>query len=293
MIKQYTQAETRTNARLKNYPDFALLQISNVPLFATGRFEPHDKDFFNFEKTDLPPIREAPEPETDDTPKAEKIVKDPQRSLEEARRRARAAVRDIALCNRFEMMFTLTFDGTKIDRYDPDACYKAVRAWCSNMSQRKGMKYVLIPEYHKKKSGETSPAIHVHGLAIFSDVELVRATYRDGKPRVDNAGRPVYNISTWRYGWSTAVPLDDTYTKAVAYVCKYIGKQEDKIFGKWYLSSRGASDFRKRPEIIPLDDMDYWAYRDEAKLNSGAQYEQNVFRDVRILSEELWRNANV
>ena len=56
-------------------------------------------------------------------------------------------------------------------------------------------------------------------------------------------------MTDWPFGWSTVVPLDGEYEKAVNYVCKYISKQDSKILGKYYLSSRSL---QKSPDIIPI-----------------------------------------
>ena len=116
-----------------------------------------------------------------------------------------------------------------------------------------------------------------------------------GRPRLDKHGRPVFNMTDWGLGWSTVVPLDSDYEKAVNYITKYISKQETKILGKYYLSSRSL---KKSPDIIPIDDLDfdYELFRDSAKLESGVQYESTVYRDVKIISEDFersgeWREA--
>jgi len=83
-------------------------------------------------------------------------------------------------------------------------------------------------------------------------------------------------------------PLDDDYDRAVNYVTKYISKQEEKIFGIYYLSSR---TLRKKPEIVLLEwGLDYDSFVDESKLATGQQYESTVFRDVKIVNEEFDRS---
>ena len=52
----------------------------------------------------------------------------------------------------------------------------------------------------------------------------------------------VYNIPGWTRGYSTAIELYGDYQSAVAYVCKYIGKERCKIGGRWYY---GGGDLRK------------------------------------------------
>lgn len=263
-------ADTVTNARIKRYMVKDVLQVANTELFSTGDFEMHDSKRKRLYDVSRPGD-----------------AADPERSLFESKRRAKSKVRDIALCNRFSHMFTWTLDPELIDRYDAKAIYKKVRVFLTNATQRKGFRYVCIPEYHALKAGEERPAIHMHGLCILGDVQTTPARTPSGQPICDNSGREVLNMKDWTLGFSTCVRLDADYEKAVNYVCKYITKAESKIFGKWYLSSRSL---QKSPDIIPVEPIDYDRFRDEQKIAEKKQTETNVYRDVIIVSEEYKRN---
>lgn len=193
-------------------------------------------------------------------------------------------MRDIALCNHFEYFFTWTLDGRLIDRYDPKIIYPKVHHFLNNAVRRKNFAYVLVPEYHKKKHGETAPAIHMHGLCILGDVPIIRALNKAGKPFSNKRGRPIYHMPTWTWGYSTCVPIDHQYERTTNYLVKYITKSEDKSFGKWYLSSRNII---KSPEIITLDYIPYDQFRDRGKLESHVQNEFEIYEGVTIISEEL------
>lgn len=261
--------EVKTNARVKSYLYKDVLQVANDDIFATGNYERsdgHPKRMY-----DVPPPGQAA---------------DPARSLEESKRRAKAAVRDIALCNRFTHMFTWTLNGAELDRYDADAIYKRMRGFLSNATQRKNFRYVCIPEYHDLRDGEEKPAIHMHGLCVLGDVQIIPSLRSNGQVRLDEAGRQIFNMTDWKLGWSTCVKLDDNYEKAVNYITEYITKCETKIFGKWYLSSRSI---RKKPDILPLERMDFYSFRDETRLEAGAQMEVTLYKDVRVVSEEYGR----
>lgn len=143
--------------------------------------------------------------------------------LERARRRARACVRRLALANSFKWFVTLTLDQTLIDRYDAAAVVRRLSQWCSNQVKRRGLRYVLVPEHHK------DGAIHFHGF--FSDsLEAVPSGH------FDKGGHEIFNLPGWGYGFTTAIELYGDYGAAVAYVCKYIGKEPEKIGGRWYYS---------------------------------------------------------
>lgn len=143
--------------------------------------------------------------------------------IERAKSRARATVRRLALMNDFRWFVTLTVDPKKIDSYDAAAVTKRLSQWLSNRVKRSGLVYVLVPERHK------SGRIHYHGF--FSDsVEAVDSGH------TDKAGHKVYNLPEWDYGFTTAIELYGDYHAAVGYTCKYIGKDSEKIGGRWYYS---------------------------------------------------------
>lgn len=266
--------ETRTNARLKRYLAKDVLQVANDNIFPVGDYEICGSN-----------KRKRPY----DVPSKGNAA-DPQRSLSESQRRARSKVRDIALCNKFDYMFTWTLDADKIDRYDPVVIYKKMRAFLSHATQRKGFTYVCIPEYHKQKDGEEKPAIHFHGLCNLGSVKISPAVSPSGTLLTDKGGRQIFNMTDWTLGFSTCVPLDDDYEKAVNYVCKYITKAEEKIFGKWYLSSRCL---QKSPDIVPIDGgISFEDFRDPEKLETGEQYESTAYLDIRIVSEEYERDIH-
>ena len=166
--------------------------------------------------------------------KRERKSSDPKgEDLERSMRRARSKLRRLALANDFRWFVTLTFNPEKVDSFDAAAVVKKLNAWCSNMVQRKGLRYILIPELHP-----TSGRIHFHGF--FSDcLEVVDSGH------TDKQGHKIFNLPQWTLGFTTAIELYDDYTKAVGYVCKYIGKEDGKITGRWYYS---GGDLRE-PEV--------------------------------------------
>jgi len=235
MLYTTSLADVLSNARVKKYPTSDVLQIANVPIFRRPGFEERERPYA------VP---------------AKGGARDPERALAVSRARAKAAVRDIAMCNQFTHFFTWTLDPAKIDRYDRDAIKKRVYHFLKNTSHRKGFSYVCVPELHE------DGAIHFHGLCGLGSVKLVRAINpHSGKELSDPAGRPVYNMSDWTLGFSTCVPIDENYERTCNYLTKYLSKGTEKIFGKWYLSSRALI---KRPEIELIDGgMDYRAFLEE------------------------------
>ena len=143
--------------------------------------------------------------------------------MERSMRRARSKLRRLALANEFRWFVTLTIDPQKCDSFDGAAVVKKLNAWCSNMVQRHGLKYILVPERHQ------SGRIHFHGF--FNDcVKPVDSGHTDSQ------GHTIFNLPQWSLGFTTAIELYDDYTRAVGYVCKYVGKQGEKPAGRWYYS---------------------------------------------------------
>lgn len=165
-------------------------------------------------------------------------------------RRARAKLRRLALANEFEYFVTLTLDQTKIDRYDPAIIIKALNRWCDNMVRRNGLRYVLVPEFHTLKEGEEVPAIHFHGFIAGKNLPVVDSGHKD------TCGETVYNLPQWGYGFSTAIRLRGEYPRAVAYVCKYIGKQQgQRPMGRWYYSGGALKEPPKEFMDVDFDKL--------------------------------------
>lgn len=165
-------------------------------------------------------------------------------SRERAQRRARIAVRDLGLSNDWAYFVTLTLDAKRIDRYDPVEVVKHLNHWLDNRVRRDGLAYVLVPEHHK------DGAIHFHGF------------FNDALPVVDSGhhdagGHTVYNLPAWGWGFSTAIALYGERAAAVAYCCKYVAKQQEKIGGRWYYSGGKL----RRPDVEWCD-VDFDALAD-------------------------------
>ena len=162
--------------------------------------------------------------------------KAPRDRTDELIRLHRERVRDIVLMNDFTHFFTITINPEEIDSFDVQAVKRKLHKWLNNQQQRKGLQYILIPEYHK------SGRIHAH--ALVNDVfNLVDSGIRYN-------GKIVYNVPEWRYGWTTAIPVDENKLKLAYYVTKYITKGSEKIFGKYFWSSK---NIQREPRTILLD----------------------------------------
>lgn len=127
----------------------------------------------------------------------------------------------------WEYFITLTFDTTQQNRYDFRECMRKCRKWLNHQKERKAseLKYLIVPEMHK------DGAWHVHGLiANCGDMEITdsgRVAIGDKSfvRTSENQGHKwIYNLSGWKYGWSTATKVGDT-RKVSTYITKYIIKE--------------------------------------------------------------------
>lgn len=251
IIGQYSVSMTEYGPHL--CPRSGMASLGKVRIYPDGSMDLIAASREIFDLAPKPPrkrgkAKEKAQAEPKPDPKPENI--------ERAMRRARAAVRQLALANEFEWFVTLTLDPAKIDRYDPVEVVKKMGQWADNRVRRKGLKYILVPEHHK------DGAIHFHGFfngALRAEDSGLR----------DKNGRQVFNLPDWTLGFTRAVKLYGDYHAAVGYTCKYIGKGTGKIGGRWYYS---GGDLAK-PEEQEID-MAYHelmdAYREEFAEQYGA-----------------------
>lgn len=238
--RQYFSANTsvsrealRKNVRAKYYPQpdgtmkLATVQEFNVPFFMPRgwEFESKTSNYYDIDN-DI----EGDEVDVDGEPKAGNV--------ERARRRARIATYDLVMSNpSLDTFVTLTYAPDAVsDKADYAECYKKLRPFLSNNVQRKGLLYVGVPEL--TKAGD----VHFHFLANQSALQLERAVSpKTGRPLTHHRD-PIYNVTNWNVGFSTAQIArarnegDDERAACVKYILKYIGKQNEMIGGRYYLS---------------------------------------------------------
>lgn len=143
-------------------------------------------------------------------------------------KRARQSAFDYVLCTEaLDTFVTLTLDKEVIDRYDYDVIIKKFNSWLDNSVRRRGLMYVLVPEFHK------DGAIHFHGFMNSEVLKLVDSGVKKGE-------QTIYNIGIYPFGFSTGIVLDnstDCRIKVSKYIWKYINKNVNSapIGGRYYL----------------------------------------------------------
>ena len=134
--------------------------------------------------------------------------------------RTKRTIRDIVLCNDFDWFATFTFDPDRVNRYDYNRCLSVMSIW---LHRRKtfdpDFTYLVIPEFHK------DGAIHFHAL-----LGHFTGTMKDSH-HFTSAGNPIFNITCFRSGFTTASPIMDK-SGVASYVQKYITKDFVKRFNR-------------------------------------------------------------
>lgn len=191
---------------------------------------------------------------------------------ESSLRRAKSRVLDIALCNDFDLMVTFTFNKAKVDRYNDEQVRKCMMTWLNHQSHRYGkFRYLMVAERHK------DGALHFHGFFGGYKGNITDS----GK--LEN-GRKVYNLDSYKLGWTTAVKIDqDTREKAAAYITKYLTKDMPEFKNKrrfW-----PSKDLKRPLRIInPLPGfLDKYEFNLVLKTNAYEMFEfKGVMADIDI-----------
>lgn len=228
------------NMKIKEYPNGdCKITVASKPVFKEKGYEAVRND-----------VR---------TPKPKNLEND---TRDDSIRRAKDRASDIIRMNEFMCFVTLTFDGEKIDRSSVEDIRDKLNNFLSNQVQRSDLKYILIPEYHKKNN-----AVHFHGFFSgniqLADSGTVKAKGFKKPIKIETAKRyhipleecqTVYNLPQWKWGFSTAIKTDGNNIALSKYITKYITKDVQKIFGNFYFAGGHGL---KRDVPFSLTDTDY------------------------------------
>lgn len=271
--------EARYNTKIKIYPNgYSNTTYCNFDIFRNPDFEKRvsEKNIPVF--PELPPLDPSTELYAEHI-KQNREKRTRRTASDEPRddnlKRAKEKIFDIVLLNDFKYFITGTFaENEDFDRTDPKQVIKPLKMFLENQTKRIGLQYVLTAERHKESNG-----IHIH--ALVNDVLPLtfsgRRLYK-GKGWIEQdilkeqrsfeRYKKIYNIDNWRFGWSTAIPCDNNKLRLARYVTKYITKDEKKIFGKYYWSSK---NIEREPKVI-LTRTDFKEVLNEDFAPAGTSY---------------------
>ena len=134
--------------------------------------------------------------------------------------RTKTLLKDIVLCNDFDLFATFTFDPQKIDSFNFIQCLSCITKFLSHQKDRSpNLQYLIVPEPHK------SGRFHFHALLKNFNGTLKATNH------YSSTGLMIYNITSYRSGFSTAVFIQDKVAVS-EYVSKYITKDFIKMFNQ-------------------------------------------------------------
>ena len=253
-------------ARAKYVPDFENggLRLASVCAFNRPIFNPDDlvpacDPLDLVRRIDPDEVNDEGEDGDEDDTSSEGSSED---SLRRSIRRARLNVFDLAICNKFDLFSTLTFAPENVDRESYAETYRLLKIWLSNRVQRKGLKYIAVPEYHPT----SKTAIHFHMLSNSDPVDLVDSGHWAHHEKV-------YNIPSWQAGFSTAqyIKGENAVDFTSKYICKYMSKSNgNKVGGRFYLSGGDLV----RPTYIYADSIE-----ELCDPSLVPKYERNIQKD--------------
>lgn len=170
-------------------------------------------------------------------------------------RSAKARIRELIMCNNWELMITVTIDGNKYNRKDLDKWKKDFMQWLQNYRKKYGidLKYLLIPELHKDNT-----CWHMHGLLMGLPMgHLRKVVVGDNEyKRLEKRVRKGFEVYVWeayerKFGISDVEKIRNK--EAVCnYLIKsindnvYLSKGVSDINAKMYYSSKGL----KRATVV-------------------------------------------
>lgn len=137
-------------------------------------------------------------------------------------RRAKSIIRDVILCNPFELWATFTFNPEKTDRYNIQLCKKQMMNWLKNQQYKNGkFEYLIVPEYHK------DGALHFHALIKNYTGALEPATDDKTGKQIKQRGRKVFRFPGYTLGFTNVKQIEATpesYSTLATYISKYVTK---------------------------------------------------------------------
>lgn len=121
---------------------------------------------------------------------------------------------EIARSNRWEYFITLTFDPQKHNSKNYDYITGIMHDWLKDLKKNYApdLIYLIVPELHAD-----GQKYHFHG--VFANCGAI--PFVDSGHYID--GEPIYNIGAYKFGWSTATKVKDTF-RVSSYITKYITK---------------------------------------------------------------------
>ena len=211
--------------------------------------------------------------------------------------RTKNEVYKIARSNSWQWFITFTFDKDKVsDRTDYDALVKKVGIYFNNWKKRKcpGMKYLFVPEQHKKIEKNGLRAWHFHGLLANADGLTFIKLSDDEKRYYDiNTDDDVYRIKEYKLGFCTATKVKDM-TKVSHYITKYITKAVSAVLKnkRRYIYSRNCDKPMEYKYMCMThnDSINHDMIDDNVYLSDLVDMSKVVYKSKKVIDNEYIHN---
>ena len=204
-----------------------------------ARVEAFDSARFNAEPP--PPARpKAGAQQRQRDPAEDALASEAMRKPDDVRRavrRVRQKVYDLIQCNPdLDAFVTFTYSPEVVQKDDYADCYPYLKNWLSNAVQRRGLRYICVPELTQKGD------VHFHAICNWDALRVTEAINPHSGDIVRHRGDIVYNLVDWHAGFSTVQRIrarnaeDDVRTAVARYMWKYMGKNLGaKVGGRYAL----------------------------------------------------------
>jgi hypothetical protein len=166
---------------------------------------------------------------------------------------------------------TLTFDKESQDRLNDLEVVGQFRKYMDNIKhQFPAMYYVAVAEYHKEGG------LHFHLIVGgVSGKELGLKYWKNKKRKGGNGYQRIYNVTTFKYGYTTAPKVDDS-NACGHYIMKYITKNMGDV--EVLKNNYSASKNLQTPETSIINNFFYMKANDfyKMKLSDFVDIEQDI-----------------
>lgn len=212
------------NAKLYNYPTGQHVTIYDNTITKRETSENFRRDYINEDRTD----------------------EQREHCMAVSMARTKNSIYNIARSHVWKWFVTFTFNRQDTDASDYDLVTKKIKKNMNNIQQRKcpDLKYLIVPELHADGTN-----YHFHGLLAGCDgLDFIFSGH------FDEQGRPVFNIPSWTWGFTTATLVGDT-VRSSGYICKYVTKDTERCL---YNKRRYFSNAKKTEcEKLVIDKYEF------------------------------------
>lgn len=181
-------------------------------VFKKKRIVDYNKILRAEKKKTIPDVGKIEDEETETERTPEQI----EHSIRTSLNRTKNKIYELARSNEWEWFITLTFDPQKVNSKNYEHTKQLVHDWFVKMRRQYApdLKYLIVPELHAD-----GKKYHFHGvLANIGKIPMIFSGLTTSKEK------PIYNIGTFHYGFTTATKVEDTH-RVASYITKYITKE--------------------------------------------------------------------